>query len=626
MQQNREQAEQTLSPPENKALEASFLSIGYYLSTLRQHFPEDSKASDIVNNSLTILTQINTTLHEASKNSEHLKNLKEKFSHNLGNIKSYLTEQNADHLVELEDVFKKIEVSLKNKSFPMTDSKTFSLDTQQISTGNQYLHSMGFDRIVNMINVASIHEPAWMSRTGTLMILDNNPNTSQALMRRLTREGHTIINAETEVQAMDCLRMQPIETILVDYLMFKDSLYDFLKKIEEDPKIGYVPIIIIGPPENVEAMQQITDLGVGDYLAKPVNPALLKMRVHAGLEKKYAFEQRVIRSQEMERTRRELEAAIQDLPDGFAIFDQNNRLVMHNDKLFEFYPHLKNQEEMVRGGLTFEKLLEANIVAGIYQFEDKEKDPSRQWLEEKKASFILPACQWEESLTNGLTLGITTYRTPDGGGALVAKDISEDKAQHQDLTFLAYHDSLTGLPNRKAFYQKLNQSILNFKEGEGKILVVLFLDLDGFKVINDSYGHEMGDWLLNQVSQRLRRCVRGDDVLARFGGDEFCITLNHASSRLKVEMVAARILKSISEPYIRNDISMTVGVSIGIGIYSVGEDSESLLKQADEAMYTVKQDGKGKFRFYDEISKGEPLIKPNPAKACENGQQDANRP
>lgn len=626
MQQNWGQSEQTLLPPENKALEASFLSIGYYLSTLRQHFPEECEASEIVNDSLSILTQINSTLHETSKNSDHLRKLKEKFSHNLTNIKAYLAEHNADHLIQLKDVFQKIERSLKNKSLPGEDLAAFSADARETSTGNQYLHSMGFDRIVNMINAASIHEPEWMSRTGTLMVLDNNPNTSQALMRRLTREGHTVINAENESQAMECLRTQSIETILVDYLMFKDTLYEFLKKIEEDPNIGYIPIIIIGPPENMEVMQQITESGVGDYLAKPVNPALLKMRVHAVLEKKYAFEQRLIRTQEMHRTRQELEAAIQDLPDGFAIFDQDNHLVMHNDKLFEFYPHLKNQEEMIRGGLTFEKFLEANIAAGIYLFENKEMDASRHWLEDKKANFILPACQWEESLTNGLTLGITTYRTPDGGGALVAKDISQDKAQHQDLTFLAYHDSLTGLPNRKAFYQKLNQSIINYSDAEEKILVVLFLDLDGFKVINDSYGHEMGDWLLNQVSQRLRRCVRGDDVLARFGGDEFCITLNHASNRIKVEMVAARILKSISEPFIRNDVTMSVGVSIGIGVYAVGEDSESLLKQADAAMYTVKQEGKGKFRFYDEISKEGLFNKPEPAKAQENWQQNAGGP
>ncbi|MGV8947809.1 MAG: diguanylate cyclase domain-containing protein [Candidatus Paracaedibacter sp.] len=619
MQQSFGQAKQIMDLVENKALEANFLSIGYYLSTLRQHFPEDCETSNIVADSLKILTQINSALNETSKNTEHLKDLKEKFSHNLNNIKSYLTEQNSGHLEELKDVFQKIDNSFNDRPVSMVNAEAFLLDVQEMSTGSQHLHSMGFDQIVNMINAASIHEPEWMSRTGTLVVLDNNPNTSQALMRRLTREGHTVINAENEFQAMECLRSHSIETILVDYMMFKDSLYGFLKKVEEDMSIGYTPVIIIGPPENMEVMQQITDSGIADYLAKPVNPALLKMRVQASLEKKYAFEQRAKRSQEMQRTRRELEAAIQDLPDGFAIFDQDDHLVMHNDKLFEFYPHLKNQEEMIRGGLTFERFLEANISAGIYLFKNKGKEESRQWIDDKKASFILPACQWEETLVNGLTLGITTYRTPDGGGALVAKDISQDKAQHQDLTFLAYHDSLTGLPNRKAFHQKLNQSILNLKDSENKILAVLFLDLDGFKVINDSYGHEMGDWLLNQVGQRLRRCVRGDDVLARFGGDEFCITLNHASNRIKVEMVATRILKSISAPYIRNDISMTIGVSIGIGIYSAGQDSESLLKQADAAMYTVKQGGKGKYRFYDEIKKEELLIKPEPTKTCENG-------
>jgi DNA-binding response OmpR family regulator len=351
MQQNCEQSMQTPFLTRNKTLEVSSLSIGYYLSTLRQHFPEGCEASAIVSDSLNVLTQINSTLHEVSKNNEHLRSLKEKFSHNLNHIKSYLLEHNPDHLPGLKDVFQKIDASLRNKSFPLENPEGFVLDAhQEISTGNQYLHSMGFDRIVNMINAASVHEPEWMSRTGTLMVLDNNPNTSQALMRRLTREGHTIINAENESQAMECLRAYSIEIILVDHMMFKDSLYDFLKKIGEDLSSGYIPIIIIGLPENMEVMEHITDLGVGDYLAKPVNPTLLKMRVHAGLEKKYAFEQRAIRSKEMQRTRQELEAAIQDLPDGFAIFDQNNHLVMHNDKLFEFYPHLKNQEEMIRGG------------------------------------------------------------------------------------------------------------------------------------------------------------------------------------------------------------------------------------------------------------------------------------
>jgi diguanylate cyclase (GGDEF)-like protein len=547
-----------------------------------------------------------------------LEQLKQQFSRDLSEIRAYLTTQKDDQSLELKNTFNKLERSL-------SDHSIVQIDSHDVSTGTQYLHSMGFDQIVNMINAASVHEPEWMSRTGSLLIIDNNPNTSQALMRRLTREGHTVFLAENEAQAMDCLESNTIETILLDYLVLKEDLYDFLHKLESEHHIGYIPIIVIGAPESTEVMQKLAESGIGDYLAKPVNPALLKMRVHAVLEKKYAFEQRVKRSQEMQRTRRELEAAIQDLPDGFAIFDQDNRLVMHNDKLFEFYPQLKNRDEMIRGGLTFEKLLETNLAAGVYLFEDL--STSRQWIEEKKVNFLLPASQWEESLSSGLVLGITTYRTPDGGGALVAKDISKDKAQHQDLTFLAYHDSLTGLPNRKAFYQKLTQSILIAKESKDQILAVLFLDLDGFKDVNDSHGHEMGDWLLNQVGQRLRRCVRGDDMLARFGGDEFCVILNHAANRAKVKMVANRILKAVSDPYIRDGITMHVGVSIGIGLYTLGiEDSESLLKEADAAMYSVKQSGKGQFRFFDELNDKNASSKPQPTKDQEDWQQNSHGP
>ncbi|MDF3033169.1 MAG: hypothetical protein K0R76_123 [Alphaproteobacteria bacterium] len=600
MQQNQGQPAHKVLPLDYEP----FHSIDAYLGELRKALPKGSAASQSTRQALSLLQKIDSTGKAAAKNNERLEALKGQFFQNLQNIKRCLADQDGEQSLKLRSIFQKLEDDLRNQP-------AFEREEKINSTGTRYLHSVGFDQIVHMINAASVHEPEWMSRTGTLLVLDNNPNTCQALMRRLTREGHTVLTAEDESQTFEYLRTCVIEAILVDYAVFKEALYDFLKKIEKDP-IRYVPIIVIGAPENPEILRQITELGVGDYLAKPVNPALLKMGVHAVLEKKYAFERRLERLQEMQRARHEMESAIQDLPDGYAIFDQDSHLVMHNQKLFEFYPHLKKREEMLRGGLTFDKLLEANVSAGIYSFNTKEA--GRQWIEEKKANFLLPACQWEETLTSGLVLALTTYRTPDGGGALIAKDISKDKAQHQDLTLLAYHDALTGLPNRKAFYQKLTQSILTKRQTERGLLAVLFLDLDGFKAVNDSYGHEMGDWLLNQVSQRLRRCIRGDDMLARFGGDEFCIILNHAANRNKVKMVAARILKAISQPYIRNDILLDVGVSVGIGVYSLGtEDSESLLKEADAAMYAVKQEGKGKYRFYDEISNESQ--KPKPAKA-----------
>jgi diguanylate cyclase (GGDEF)-like protein len=121
--------------------------------------------------------------------------------------------------------------------------------------------------------------------------------------------------------------------------------------------------------------------------------------------------------------------------------------------------------------------------------------------------------------------------------------------------------------------------------------------------------------------------VRGDDMLARFGGDEFCIILNHAANRGKVKMVAERILQSISEPYIRENLTMNIGVSIGIGLFTEDiEDSEALLKQADEAMYLVKQSGKGQFCFFDELTHKKLSEKPKPAEQQEDWQQNSQRP
>jgi diguanylate cyclase (GGDEF)-like protein len=618
MQQNKESKEHKILPMERNPISGSMHNTASHLTTLRNQLPKDSKALQGIKTALTLLKRIDTTQKASTKNNGQLKELKQQLAQALNTLSGHLKTQNHDQFQAIKNTFQQLESSLQDPSI-------LERSTQDRSTASEHLHSMGLDQIVTMINAAAIHEPEWMSRTGTILILDNNPNTSQALNRRLSKEGHTVLNAEDEGQAFTYLQTISIEAILVDYLMFKDDLYAFLKKIENEPNQGYIPIIVIGAPESAEVMQKITEAGVGDYLAKPVNPVLLKMRVHAVLEKKYAFEQRVMRTQEMQRTRQELESAIQDLPDGFAIFDQTDHMVMHNDKLFEFYPQLTHQTEIIRGGLTFEKLLEANVAAGIYRFESEEQ--SKQWIEQKKVNFLLPASQWEESLSNGLVLGVTTYRTPDGGGALVAKDISKDKAHHQDLTFLAYHDSLTGLPNRKAFHQKLSQSLLHVDELKDQLLAVLFLDLDGFKDINDTYGHEMGDWLLNQVGQRLRRCIRGDDLLARFGGDEFCIILNHAANRAKVEMVANRILKSISDPYIRDGIAMHVGVSIGIGVYTRGiEDSETLLKEADTALYEVKESGKGAFRFFDEISQKNGSREPKQTKSNKNWKKNAHRP
>ena len=173
----------------------------------------------------------------------------------------------------------------------------------------------------------------------------------------------------------------------------------------------------------------------------------------------------------------------------------------------------------------------------------------------------------------------------------------ELKIQEDHLRYLAYHDALTGLPNRKAFAEELRQS-LYWTQNSNDLLALLFVDLDGFKQVNDSLGHNMGDLLLMTVAQRLNNCLRGSDTVSRLGGDEFTIILRRIPKPDVAAKIAEKILKSIMEPIALEGHYAKVSASIGISIYpNTAQNCETLLKQADTAMYRAKHLGKNRYEF-----------------------------
>jgi diguanylate cyclase len=176
---------------------------------------------------------------------------------------------------------------------------------------------------------------------------------------------------------------------------------------------------------------------------------------------------------------------------------------------------------------------------------------------------------------------------------VTARRDAESRAQR-----LASRDDLTGLPNRSAFIEEVGRAI-----GEARVrgsrFALLFLDLDGFKEINDSLGHDAGDDLLRQVARRIRACLRQADRLARFGGDEFLVLIDPARGRRDVETVTRKILKAVATPLELDGLMATVSASIGIAMYpDDGHDAAPLLKNADAAMYQAKQDGRNAMCFY----------------------------
>ncbi|MGB3640245.1 MAG: CHASE2 domain-containing protein [Rivularia sp. (in: cyanobacteria)] len=211
----------------------------------------------------------------------------------------------------------------------------------------------------------------------------------------------------------------------------------------------------------------------------------------------------------------------------------------------------------------------------------------------------------EEQLTdiNGKLHLIATKRSlhKDSAGNLflvgIIRDITERKFQEDHLRYIAYHDALTGLPNRKAFTEELHESLSWAKSGN-YMLALLFVDLDGFKQVNDSLGHKMGDLLLVTVAQRLSNCLRGSDTVSRLGGDEFTIILRKIPQPQLAAKIADKILKTITEPIALESHNATVSASIGISIYpDTADNCEILLKQADAAMYRAKHLGRNRYEF-----------------------------
>lgn len=183
-------------------------------------------------------------------------------------------------------------------------------------------------------------------------------------------------------------------------------------------------------------------------------------------------------------------------------------------------------------------------------------------------------------------------------------DITERKQSESRVNFLAYHDRLTGLPNRALFFDRLSQAMSQARRSH-KHVALLFLDLDGFKPVNDMYGHEAGDAVLKMTAQRLLACVRAVDTVARLGGDEFAIIVGELENPAEIERVAEQILQAFAQNMTLTDgQECTVGVSMGISVYpDNGDEMDSLLAAADAAMYDSKRKGKNTYSYFG----GEPL-------------------
>lgn len=176
-------------------------------------------------------------------------------------------------------------------------------------------------------------------------------------------------------------------------------------------------------------------------------------------------------------------------------------------------------------------------------------------------------------------------------------DITERKQVELKLKQMAYFDDLTDLPNRKLLDRHIKKALARSKRHQDP-LSVMFIDLDDFKLVNDTFGHEVGDSLLKEVVKRMKSCIREEDLIARVGGDEFVVVFEQTSKQ-EVEHIAKRIVENVGRPYFICDHETSISLSIGISMYpNDGMDKETLINRADQAMYLAKFSGKNTYEIF----------------------------
>jgi diguanylate cyclase (GGDEF)-like protein/PAS domain S-box-containing protein len=275
------------------------------------------------------------------------------------------------------------------------------------------------------------------------------------------------------------------------------------------------------------------------------------------------------------------------------VTDMNNNIVMVNSAFTEVTGY--TQEEVI--GKNPRLLASGMTKKEVYQEMWNRVTTTGKWtgevINKKKNGEIYP--EWLKVYTVIVKSEIKYH-------IAIFRDFTEYKQREQAIMHLAYYDHLTGLPNRALFNDRLELAIKNARRNKDRV-ALMFLDLDQFKIVNDTYGHDIGDELLKQVSGRITAVLRDSDTLARMGGDEFTVILpyieNAEGGLVDAKNIAEKILAVFTEPFMISDITIKTSTSIGIALYQDDADTTTaLLKFADTAMYEAKNAGRNTYRFH----------------------------
>ncbi|MEM7079955.1 MAG: EAL domain-containing protein [Pseudomonadota bacterium] len=435
-----------------------------------------------------------------------------------------------------------------------------------------------------------------------LLLVDDKEELLTSLHNLVTLYGYEADQALGGEAAMRALGECHYDVVLLDLIMPGVSGHDILDFAAREKLSS--KIIVVSGDSSFSGVKHALQSGAFDFVKKPYVAAELIATVETALrqvklEKQHAqMEVQLKESEELHRF------IVNSSPDLVYMLDRNGCFTFVNDRLTSMlgfskqellgkhYSELVDDDDLTQVNNLFNERRTGDRAARNIEVRLRRRVSGRN----ARASTV-----WTELTAMGI-YSDTNERTRKNfvGTYGTARDISERKQAQEVINFQAYHDLLTHLPNRVLLKDRLNLAITQARRNKRK-LGVMFLDLDRFKLVNDTLGHNMGDRMLKAVANRLQSCLRSGDTLARFGGDEFTLLLPEVRTRDDVVVIAEKILNRLNEPFVIEGHELFVGASIGIAMYpEAGETGEGLVQNADIAMYHVKARGKNGYQFFSD--------------------------
>ncbi len=432
--------------------------------------------------------------------------------------------------------------------------------------------------------------------SSVLLVVDDYPENLISMRALLARQDWQVLTASSGIEALSTLLEHEVDLVLLDVQMPGMDGFEVARLMRGSQRTRLTPIIFLTANEQTQAaVLKGYASGAVDYLFKPFDPQILKPKVQALLD-----QQRNRRA--LQRLTRDLEAArafnasvLENAAEGILVVAEDGTIRFANPAISRL---LSASVDQLQGACLLDFVLSPTAVQW------RESAFYQAYLE--RDIYRLHDAVLRTSNGQALPVALSCAALPgeQRGMVVTVLDMSVVRSLHQQLEHQAVTDPLTGLLNRRGFYQAAESALVR-SEHSDKHHALMYLDLDGFKRVNDSLGHETGDQVLHWVAEQLKDCLGGHGILARMGGDEFTALLDDLDYPEQAARFAEKCIERMSIRQQIDGLEVVLGVSIGIAIYpDCGANVDGLLRAADVAMYAAKQAGRQQYRYYDDDLNG----------------------